>query len=78
MFYVFYPTALATAYGWRAKFVRAEHSATAEGENYAYSPTLLFLLIICQNPGNIIVQLQNVKGDCPKFAPKLLLAKIPS
>ena len=40
MFYVFYPTALATAYGQRPKFVRAEHSATAEGENFAYGPTL--------------------------------------
>ena len=40
MFYVFYPTASATAYGQRPKFVRAEHSATAEGENCAYGPTL--------------------------------------
>ena len=39
-FKVFYPTASATAYGRRAKFVRAEHSATAEGENCAYGPTL--------------------------------------
>ena len=39
-FYVFYPTASATAYGRRPKFVRAEHSATAEGENCAYGPTL--------------------------------------
>ena len=36
----FYPTASATAYGQRPKFVRAEHSATAEGENCAYGPTL--------------------------------------
>ena len=36
----FYPTASATAYGRRPKFVRAEHSATAEGENCAYGPTL--------------------------------------
>ena len=36
----FYPTALATAYGQRPKFVRAEHLATAEGENRAYGPTL--------------------------------------
>ena len=36
----FYPTASATAYGQRPKFFRAEHSATAEGENCAYSPTL--------------------------------------
>jgi hypothetical protein len=40
-FMFFYPTASATAYGRRPKFVRAEHSATAEGENCAYGPTLL-------------------------------------
>ena len=40
-FALFYPTALATAYGQRPKFFRAEHSATAEGENWAYGPTLL-------------------------------------
>ena len=34
----FDPTA--SAYGWRLKFVRAEHSATAEGEKCGYSPTL--------------------------------------
>ena len=39
-FALFYPTALATAYGQRPKFFRAEHSATAEGENCAYGPTL--------------------------------------
>ena len=39
-FMYFYPTASATAYGRRPKFVRAEHSATAEGENWAYGPTL--------------------------------------
>ena len=32
--------ASATAYGRRPMFVRAEHSATAEGENSAYRPTL--------------------------------------
>ena len=37
----FEPTASATAYGQRPKFVRAEYSATAEGENCAYGPTLL-------------------------------------
>ena len=42
-FTFFYPTALATVYGRRLKFVRAEHSATAEGENWAYGPTLLSL-----------------------------------
>ncbi len=40
-FRVFYPTASATAYGQRPKFFMAEHSATAEGENCAYGPTLL-------------------------------------
>ena len=46
MFYIFYPTAWATAYSQRPKFFRAEHSATAEGENCAYGPTLLFWLCI--------------------------------
>ena len=41
-FTIFYPTASATAYGRRPKFFRAEHSATAEGENCAYGPTLVF------------------------------------
>ena len=36
----FLSTASATAYGQRPKFFRAEHSATAEGENSAYGPTL--------------------------------------
>ena len=40
-FMFFYPTALAMAYGQRLKFVRAEHLATAEGENCAYGPTLV-------------------------------------
>ena len=39
-FTFFYPTASATVYGLRPKFFRAEHSATAEGENWAYGPTL--------------------------------------
>ena len=48
MFYgVFYPTASATAYGQRPKFFRAEHSATAEGENCAYGPTL--------NPNHVFI-----------------------
>ena len=34
------PTASATTYGQRPKFIRAKHSATAEGENCAYGPTL--------------------------------------
>ena len=42
---VFYPMASATAYGWRPKFVMAEHSATAEGENCAYVPTLVAVII---------------------------------
>jgi hypothetical protein len=41
-FTFFYPTASATAYGRRPKFVRAEYLATAEGENCAYGPTLIF------------------------------------
>ena len=39
-FKIFDPTASAVAYGWRPQFGRAEHSATAEGENLAYGPTL--------------------------------------
>ena len=39
-FTFFYPTASATAYSQRPKFFRAEHLATAEGENCAYGPTL--------------------------------------
>ena len=39
-FMFFYPTALATVYCRRLKFVMAEHSAMAEGENCAYGPTL--------------------------------------
>ena len=39
-FTFFYPTASATAQGQRPKFFRAEHLATAEGENCAYGPTL--------------------------------------
>ena len=40
MFYIFYLTASATAYGQKRKVVVAEHSATAEGENCTYGPTL--------------------------------------
>ena len=43
---VFHPTASATAYGQRPKFFRAEHSATAEGENSAYGPTLLLSYVV--------------------------------
>ena len=42
MFYIFHPTASATAYSQRPKFVRAKHLATGEGENCAYGPTLIF------------------------------------
>ena len=42
-FALFYPMASATAYGQRPKFFRAEHSATAKGENCAYGPTLSLL-----------------------------------
>ena len=42
MFYFFFdPTASATAYDQKPKFVRAKQSATAESENCAYGPTLL-------------------------------------
>ena len=40
-FAIIYPTASATVYGRRPKFFMAEHSATAEGENRAYGPTLV-------------------------------------
>ena len=39
-FTFFYPTASGTVYGQRLKFFRAEHSATAKGENWADGPTL--------------------------------------
>jgi len=42
-FTFFYPTASAMAYGLRPKFFRAEHSATAEGENCTYGLTLMAL-----------------------------------
>ena len=48
MFYIFYATALATAYDQRPKFVRAEHLATAEGENCAYGPTLIISILFEQ------------------------------
>ena len=38
--------ASATAYGQKPKFFRAEHSATAEGENCAYGPTLLIFIVL--------------------------------
>ena len=42
-FTLFHPTASATAYGQRLKFIRSQHSATAEGENCAYGLTLHWL-----------------------------------
>ena len=41
-FTIFPPTALAMVYGRRPKFFRAKHLATAEGEDRAYGPTLLY------------------------------------
>ena len=41
----FYPIASATVYGRRPKFFRAEHWAMAEGENWAYGPTLSEFMI---------------------------------
>ena len=52
----FYPTALATAYGSRPKFFRAEHSATAECENCAYGPTLAVT-----NAGCLVFQWDDAK-----------------
>jgi hypothetical protein len=49
----FYPTASATAYGQWPKFVRAEHSAPAEGENCAYGPTLYLPLLILEEQKKI-------------------------
>jgi hypothetical protein len=37
----FDPMSSATAYSQKPKIVRAEHSATAKGENCIYGPTLL-------------------------------------
>jgi hypothetical protein len=50
----FDPTASATAYGQRPKFVRAEHSATAEGENCAYGPTLFLSIIMANFSENLV------------------------
>ena len=46
-FAIIYPMASATVYGRRPKFFRAEHSATAEGENCTYGPTLTNSNSIC-------------------------------
>ena len=50
-FAIFYPTASATVYGRRPKFFRAEHSATAEGRNRTYGPTLVERSVECRNFG---------------------------
>ena len=52
-FTFFYPTASATAYGQRPKFIRAEHSATAEGENWAYGPTLEYYSSVLSSLTNV-------------------------
>ena len=52
----FNPTASATAYGQKPKVVMAEHSATAEGENCAYGPTLLKI------PTNSMVSTKSAKN----------------
>ena len=67
-FTFFDPTASATAYGQRPKFFRSEHSATAEGENCTYGPTLqsrhcghfliFFIYIIKQNIGLQLLHLR--------------------
>jgi hypothetical protein len=44
MFYIFHHTASATVEG--PMFVRAEHSATDEGENCACGPTLQLPLLL--------------------------------
>ena len=44
-FTFFYPTASATAYDRRLKFVKAKHSATSESENYAYGPKLVNTIV---------------------------------
>ena len=41
----FNPTASGTVYGRRPKFFRAKHSASAEGENCTYGPTLLLSIL---------------------------------
>ena len=48
-FAIIYPTASATVYGRRPKFFMAEHSATAEGENRAYGPTLILFYYNSKN-----------------------------
>ena len=65
----FYPTASATAYGQRPKFVRAEHSATAEGENCAYGPTLLESKLRhhftkLYTASGIILRSRHIRGIC--------------
>ena len=40
------PTASATVYGRRPKFVRAKHLATAEGEKCGYGPTQFIFIFL--------------------------------
>ena len=47
MLHIFYPTAPATAYGQRPNVFMAKCSATAEGENWAYGPTLEIYKLVC-------------------------------
>ena len=68
-FALFYPTALATAYGQRPKFFRAEHSATAEGENCAYGPTLLKQYIKNRSQPNA-TSIQNALSEYTQVHPK--------
>ena len=71
-FSLFYPTASATAYGQRPKFFRAEHSATAKGENCAYGPTLVIRLRGLQGQmlfppddySNFVFQAENLTITC--------------
>ena len=70
----FDPTASATAYGQRPKFVRAEHSATAEGENCAYGPILVYHMTLlerlCLSLHAFLVRdsfIQNLRRDALQF-----------
>ena len=58
------------AYGRRPKFVMAEHSATAEGENCAYGPTLLIVLHLSYAPSSTFVEKYNKKAVEKKMIKK--------
>ena len=68
-FTIFYPMASAMAYGRRPKFVRAKHTAMAEGENCAYGPTLIFDInsrvsnIESDNSQNVVLEDYNNISD---------------